>query len=101
MEYDFAVAQPQSSMDTLERSDREETLALWLESIGVKEAWNLAPALVDAGITEDALKPVAKEVPREFLGVGFLRLTASVTITRLVNEIESSMKEKLQSWCAR
>jgi signal transduction histidine kinase len=83
---------PLASMDSLERSDREEQMAEWLEQHGVKEAWNLAPDLVDAGCAQSTLEEVAARVPAEYLDIAFCRLTASVTITRLVDEIENSMK---------
>jgi signal transduction histidine kinase len=93
LENDFATqAAPAGALDSLERSDREERLAAWLESQGVENAWKLAPDLVDAGATQQILEKVAAHVPKHSLAMGFQRLTASVTITRLVDEIETSMK---------
>jgi signal transduction histidine kinase len=36
--------------DSLERSDLEDEVALWLEDRGVEEAWDLSPTLVGAGL---------------------------------------------------
>jgi signal transduction histidine kinase len=83
---------PLTSMDSLDRSDREEALADWLERHGVDSAWTMAPDLVDSGCTEQILEQVAAQVPAEHLTITVCRLTASVTITRLVDEIENSMK---------
>ncbi len=83
---------PLASMDSLDRSDREEELADWLEGHGVDSAWTMAPDLVDSGCTKKTLEQVAVRVPAEYLTITFCRLTASVTITRLVDEIENSMK---------
>jgi signal transduction histidine kinase len=92
LEFDWAEQSPQQpTIDTLERSDREERLMVWLEKQGVDIAWKLAPGLVDAGISEQMLEHVLSRVPKAFLGDGLTRLTASVTMTRLVSEIQHSM----------
>ena len=78
-----------SALDTLERSEREEEFADWLEKHEIPNAWNLAAALVDAGCERSTLEEVAKRVPPEFLADTLTRLTASFTISRLIEEIES------------
>jgi len=40
----------------LERSDAEQAVARWLEEAGVREPWDLAPALADTGWTLDMLE---------------------------------------------
>jgi signal transduction histidine kinase len=93
LESDLAdQACPLTALDSLDRSEREESLASWMEKQGVKDAWSLAPDLVDAGCTQKTLEQVAARMPKEFLTMAFGRLTASVTITRLVDEIDNSMK---------
>ncbi len=37
-------------LDTLERSDQEDELITWLEDHGLEDGWELAPALVSAGL---------------------------------------------------
>jgi len=92
LEFDWAKkAGPQSALDTLDRSEREEGVADWLESHDVDAAWELAASLVDAGCFEDTLEQVAKQVPADSLSAALSRLTASFTITRLIAEIESSI----------
>jgi signal transduction histidine kinase len=83
---------PLTAFDSLERSDLEEHLAGWLEKNGVSDAWTLAPDLVDACCTQQTLEQVASRVPKESLGMAFSRLTASLNINRLLDEIENSMK---------
>ena len=80
------------ALDSLERSDREEKLADWLEKRGVVDSWMLAPDLVDSGCTPQVLEQIAVRLPKEYLGMALNRLTASLNINRLVEEIESSMK---------
>ena len=79
----------QPTLDTLERSDREEEFARWLEELGVPNAWDVAASLVDAGCDQDTLERVATEVPPEFLGDALIRMTASFTISQLIAQIES------------
>ena len=83
---------PLVALDSLDRSAREEALATWMEKQGVENAWTLAPDLVDAGCTQETLEQVAARLPKASLGMALARLTASVNITRLVDEIENSMK---------
>ncbi len=80
----------QSALDTLERSEREEEFAGWLEDHNVPNSWDLAASLVDAGCDRSTLERIAEQIPAEFLADAFVRITASITITRLIEAIESS-----------
>jgi signal transduction histidine kinase len=92
LEFDWAEnAVQQQPVDTLERSDREESLMVWLEQKGVDIAWKLAPGLVDAGVSEQMLGKILPRIPRAVLSDALTRLTASVTMTRLLAEIQHSM----------
>jgi signal transduction histidine kinase len=79
-----------TQLETLERSDREERVAAWLEDRGIPTAWDLAAGLVDAGAEEQCLADLAGQFPREALADVLTRFAASITIERLVNEIEHS-----------
>lgn len=79
-----------SSMDTLERSDREQEIGGWLEERGVARAWELAPDLVDAGCDLAVLSDLAARCEGEALGDVVTRLAGSFTVSRLSREIESS-----------
>ncbi len=81
---------PQTALDTLERSDREDEISTWLQGHGIEAAWDLATALVDLGCTKDTLEDVARHVPPQFLNNVLVRLTAAFTISRLADEIENS-----------
>jgi signal transduction histidine kinase len=78
-------------IDSLERSDREEALARWLETRGVENAWESAPLLVSAGLDSTALTPVADALPPEALCDAVTRIGASSALLRLVAEIENSV----------
>jgi signal transduction histidine kinase len=93
LESDLAEnACPLAALDSLDRSDREESIAGWLEKHSVKDGWTLAPDLVDASCTIQTLEQVAARIPKEYLGMALARLTASLNINRLLDEIENSMK---------
>jgi signal transduction histidine kinase len=79
-----------ASMDTLERSDREQEIGAWLDERGVAEAWTLAPDLVEAGAELAVLKEIETRFDQEALSDVVTRLAGSFTITRLSKEIESS-----------
>ena len=81
---------PQTALDTLERSDREDEISTWLQQHEIEAAWDLATALVDLGCTVDTLDDVARHVPSQFLNNVLVRLTAAFTISRLADEIENS-----------
>lgn len=92
LECDWAAqAGPQTPLDTLERSDREDEISTWLQQHKIEAAWDLATALVEIGCTRDTLDQVEKNVPAQFLNDVLVRLTAAFTISRLAAEIENSM----------
>ncbi len=69
----------------LERADREQALAMWLESHGVAEPWQLAPPLADRGWTEVDLEGTFATSPSaaEWLALRFLS-------AELVGEVQLS-----------
>jgi signal transduction histidine kinase len=77
-------------LDPLDRSDREEEISRWLEQHGIQRAWQLAPALVECGFDIPCLNEVAATFPADALEDGFTKLTAGVTVSRLVDEIDHS-----------
>lgn len=89
IECDWSKDHPPTAIDSLERSDREEAVGDWLEDRHVADARNLAPGLVDAGCDLETLRDLAKRFDNETLAEVVTRLTASFTINRLVEQIES------------
>ena len=91
LETDWAKeAGPQTPLDTLDRSDREDDLSAWLEEHKIQAVWDIASPLVEVGCTRDTLETVARHVPSQFLNDVLIRLTAAFTISRLADEIESA-----------
>jgi signal transduction histidine kinase len=92
-------------LDPLERSDKEDDVARWLEDHGVEEAWELSPTLVGAGLDTDWLEELADHLSdegalgdvlawlaSEVSGDGLLReiQQASARISELVGAVKSS-----------
>src|SRR5437867_4051036 len=89
IECDWSKDHPPVALDSIERSDREEAIGDWLEQHRVQEARQLAPALVDAGCDLSTLHSLSDRFDDETLADAVTRLTASFTINRLVEQIES------------
>lgn len=81
---------PQTTLDALERSDREEAVSEWLRKRNIQASWSLATSLVDLGCTVGVLEVVEANVPQQFLNDVLVRMTAAFTISRLAAEIENS-----------
>ena len=78
-------------MNSLEQSDAEETLAEWMESANVEDAWKLAPALVSIGIDSSELECARSEFPGPFFSDALSWLEALVSSMQLVSTIEESI----------
>ena len=107
-----ARAENAEELDSLERSDLEDEVALWLEERGVEEAWELSPTLVGAGLDagwledlEDRLQDghvadVVAWLASEVAGDELLREIgqASTRISELVGAVKSySYMDKIAS----
>jgi signal transduction histidine kinase len=76
-------------LGALEQSDHEDALASWLESQGVREGWNVAPHLVEAGIGVESLAAVLSRVGNEALDDVVSRVAAHLRTARLVQDIKA------------
>jgi len=80
-------------LDTLERSDREDELAEWLEDHGVEDVFELAPTLVSAGLDAKRLDRLADgpDGLHDEALVGALEwLGATLSLAALAGEIGQS-----------
>src|SRR5215210_3728266 len=77
-----------ASLDSLEVSELEDGLAMWMEDHGVEEGWEIAPTLAGAGLDTAWLEGLADRVPEEALDgvLGWLR--ATMAGDELLREIE-------------
>jgi signal transduction histidine kinase len=78
------------NLSPLERSDREEELASWLEERKIVEAWELAGVFTDTGLNINDFEQFADAVPGEFLSDALAWVAGSVEVASMVAEIHSS-----------
>jgi len=75
------------ALDTLTRSDREEALGEYLNQVGVAEAWDMAPAFVDAGfVRADLEERTATWVP-ECRNFGLQRVAAAIQMEQVLEQM--------------
>ena len=88
----WRVAREQGSPDLspLDRSEREEKLAGWLEEQTVADAWELASVFTDTGLGVHDLERLAGAVPDGFLDDAFAWVAGKIEADRMVAEISSS-----------
>ena len=83
-----AASQPK--LNPLEQSDREEAIECWLDSQNIADAWELAPALVNASVNQEELEALQQTVPAQDLENAVHWLTANVTTLDLLKSITHS-----------
>jgi len=76
--------------DALGRSRCEEAVGEWLDSRGVADAWVLAGALVDAGVTDADLESVGQLVPPGGIAGAVRWIETLVDATRLAHDIRAA-----------
>ena len=77
-------------MDALDRADREDYITGLLEKRGIKKAWELAPALVEAEADEECIAKLAEQFPGKTLELALRRTAATVEVEKILRQIESS-----------
>ncbi|MFG1702208.1 ATP-binding protein [Nonomuraea sp. M3C6] len=77
--------QPQRS--PLEVSDAEDELGEALESVGVDDGWDLAPALVNAGFSAKDLEKIRTKVGAEHTPAALHWLAEAIEISQMLNEV--------------
>jgi len=86
----LALAKPKP-LSTLEESDAEEEMGTWLESIGVNNAWKLAPTLVAAGWRRSDVECAQEAFPAERLQMALNWLEALISAMQQLTTIEESL----------
>jgi signal transduction histidine kinase len=78
------------ALSPLDRSDREEAMAEWLDENGLKQGWEMAPGLVNAGLTSQCLTSLSGKLSPEALSAALIWLEADLTTNQLAAELESA-----------
>jgi signal transduction histidine kinase len=81
---------PAPTLDAIGRSRLEESLGEWLDEQGIAEAWTLAGALVDAGVTKTDLETVGQQVPSTAVPSAVRWIETLVDATRLSLDIRAA-----------
>jgi len=76
--------------DALQQSDAEEFIGTWLDRSGVHNAWDLAPILAEAEFDVQELESLKEELPPNALTAVVERLTTTLDIYRLLQEIQNT-----------
>ncbi|HEX4647162.1 MAG TPA: cyclic nucleotide-binding domain-containing protein, partial [Verrucomicrobiae bacterium] len=77
-------------LDHLERSDRAEIIAPWLEAHGLTAGWELAPTFVSAGIDLPWLEELAGKLPAASRADALGWLEARLNLKSLLGQVEQS-----------
>jgi signal transduction histidine kinase len=77
-------------LDSLDRSDLEDEVALWLEDRGVEDAWDFAPTLVGANIDVGWLEELEGRLPADAVGDVVAWLAGELTGDELLSEIRQA-----------
>ncbi len=80
-----------AAMSTLDQADAEDELLGWLESIGVENAWQMAPILVAVGWKREDIECAHAAFPAEFLSDALNWLMSLISSMQLVGTIEESI----------
>ncbi len=78
------------ALDHLERSDRADAIATWLETHGVTSAWELAPTFASAGLDTPWLEEIASKLPPANQADALGWLEARLNLKSLVGQVEQS-----------
>jgi signal transduction histidine kinase len=76
-----------AGIGSLERCDLEDDLESWLDEARISDAWELAPILVNAGLSRRDLGTLAEKFPPASLPAALDRLKAAAVIASLSDEI--------------
>jgi len=76
--------------DALQQSDAEEFVGSWLDQNEIPKAWEFASILAESDFDVQALEELKPHLPVEALQAEVKRLTASLDISRLLQEIQNS-----------
>lgn len=74
-------------LSALERNDHEQELEDWCDLVGIDEPWDIAPTLVDLGLTSDDLDKIRQQFSDEKLGSLLDWLIATHQAYSLLREI--------------
>ena len=82
--------QDSRELDAVARSDREERITSWLEEHGVARPWELAPLLVDRGVTAEKLSAMTRGCDAAIIADALAWTERMAAIRQLLEEVGNS-----------
>ena len=86
----LANAAAADSLGGLEASERQESLAFWMEGRGVEAAWDYAATFAEAGLDVSFLEEIDAVVSAGCIGEALSYQEAVLSVDGLVEEVEAS-----------
>jgi signal transduction histidine kinase len=86
------IASVTGNLDPLDRADREQALASWLNRHGVERAWTIAPALAAAGVDLDWCTRAADVLDQPALAPGLEWVASTFSVATLLSELKESTR---------
>ena len=84
---ELSSPEPGGPMSPMERSEAEESLAEWLDDLGVEDAWALAPGLIHAGWNADLLEEQLEQAESDQVPHWARWIALRATAGQLIQEI--------------
>jgi signal transduction histidine kinase len=92
VQYDAIGSKAAFGLSPLERSDRENEIADWLDALGVPKSWEMAASFVNTGVTAAALEAMVAGLnlpsPNDLL----IWLCNALTVAGLLDEIDQATR---------
>jgi signal transduction histidine kinase len=85
-----AKVQANAPVDSLERSDLEETMGTYLDGLRMEHAWKIAPALVDAGFTPQRLESELGGMPPAVRELCIYRIAAAIEMEQVLSQVQTA-----------
>lgn len=85
-----SIDDQQPTLSTLELADLEDALLDWLEDHDIEDAWNVAPAPSESGVSVDRLGQTTQGIPPEAVQDVIAWLQESTTASRLIGEVHAA-----------
>ena len=77
-------------LNSLDQSDREDEVSVWLEAHGIAESWKFSANLVEAGMDSAALEQLLGEMPATATADVLSRVNCQLAAAKLASEIKTA-----------
>jgi signal transduction histidine kinase len=77
-------------LNSLDQSDREDEVSVWLEAHSIADPWKLSANLVEAGMDSAALEQLLGEVPTTAITDVLARVNSQLAAAKLASEIKTA-----------